>query len=171
MKVRIGLACHNLDDFPRGCFGQKMICAPLWHLTPMSPLPLLKQYGSTFQLTMGQLVAHVVDMGVDDCNLGQWAWTQFKGWHGQSTRIILVYVPCCSAGEETVYKQHCHHLHKQGILECPCSVLLRDLKWQLFTWQEAGDQLVVFLDANKDMMVGLFYDMLTGNGLHMQEAV
>ena len=33
----------------------------------------LKQYGGTFQLTMGQLVARVSDMGVDDRNLGRWA--------------------------------------------------------------------------------------------------
>ena len=94
----------------------------------------LKQYGGTFQLTMGQLAARVADTGVDDRNLGRWAWTQFKGRHGHSTHIVSVYVPCCSTGEETVYKQQSRHLRQHRIMECPRTVLLRDLKWQLVTW-------------------------------------
>ena len=39
----------------------------------------LHQYGGTFHLTMGQLASYVVDKGVDDQNLGCWAWTQLKG--------------------------------------------------------------------------------------------
>jgi hypothetical protein len=131
----------------------------------------LKQYGGTFQLTMGQLASRVTDTGVDDRNLGRWAWTQFKGRHGHSTHIVLVYVPCCSEGEETVYKQHCRHLRKNGIMDCPRHVLLRDLKLQLVTWRQAGDRLIVFLDANEDMTSGIFNDMLTGEGLHMKEAI
>jgi hypothetical protein len=66
-----------------------------------------------------------------------------------------------------VYKQQCHHLHQNGIQDCPRIVLLQDLKWQLFAWQEAGDHLLVFLDANENMMAGPFHDMLMGEGLHM----
>ena len=66
----------------------------------------LHQYGSTFQLTMGQIASFVVDKGVDDRNLGCSAWTQLKGRQGPPTRIVLVYVPCQSTGEETVYWQH-----------------------------------------------------------------
>ena len=65
----------------------------------------LRQYGGTFQLTMGQLASYVVDKGVDDWNLGCWAWTQCKGRQGPPTRIVSVYVPCRSTGEETVYRQ------------------------------------------------------------------
>jgi exonuclease III len=88
----------------------------------------LKQYGGTFQLTMGQLASRVAETGVDDRNLGRWAWTQFKGRNGHSTRIVSVYVPCRSDGEETVYKQHQRHLRTIGIMDCPRHVLLHDLK-------------------------------------------
>ena len=54
---------------------------------------------------MGQLASYAADKGVDDQNLGHWAWTQLKGCQGPPTRIVLVYVPCQSTGEETVYRQ------------------------------------------------------------------
>jgi hypothetical protein len=131
----------------------------------------LKQFGGTFQLAMGQMASRVDDTGVDDWNLGRWAWTLFKGCNGHSACIVLVSVPCNSDGEETVYRQHCRHLCKNGITECPRLVLLSDLKQQLLTWQQSGERLIVFLDANEDMTSGGFHDMLTGNGLHMREAV
>jgi hypothetical protein len=120
---------------------------------------------------MGQLASRVADKGVDDRNLGRWAWTQFKGQHGHSTCIVSVYVPCHSEGEETVYKQHRRHLHGNGIMECPRHILLRELRQQLLSWRSAGNRLVVFLDANENMTKGPFYDMLTGEGLYLWEAV
>ncbi|MCK7581431.1 MAG: hypothetical protein MZV65_41235 [Chromatiales bacterium] len=98
----------------------------------------LRQYGGTFQLSMGQLASRVADTGVDDRNLGRWAWTLFTGRNGHSTRIISVYVPCRSAGEETVYRQHCRHLRQHGIMDCPRQVLLRDLKQQLLILAAGG---------------------------------
>ena len=99
----------------------------------------LRQFGGTFQLTMGQLASRVAEKGVDTRNLGRWAWTQLKGRHGCSTHIISVYVPCLSVGEETIYKQHWRHLQSQNIMECPRQVLLRDLRQQLLAWRSAGD--------------------------------
>jgi hypothetical protein len=131
----------------------------------------LRQFGGTFHLAMGQMASRVDDTGVDDRNLGRWAWTLFKGRNGHSARIISVYVPCRSEGEETVYQQQCQHLRKNGITDCPRLVLLRDLKQQLLTWRQSGERLIVFLDANEDTTSGGFHDMLTGNGLHMREAV
>jgi hypothetical protein len=120
---------------------------------------------------MGQMAANVYDKGVDGRNLGRWAWTQFCGRNERSTRILSAYVPCRSSGEETVYKQHTRYLRRQGILTCPRQVLLQDLRALLIEWRQAGDRIIVFLDANEDMTAGPFQQMLTGNGLHMQEAV
>ena len=100
----------------------------------------LRQYGGTFHLTMGQLASRVADAGVDDRNLGRWAWTRFKGRNGHSTCIISVYVPCRSNGEETVFKQHQRHLRQNNIMDCPRRVLLRELRQQLISWRNAGDR-------------------------------
>jgi hypothetical protein len=97
----------------------------------------LRQFGGTFHLTMGQMASNVSGTGVDDRNLGRWAWTRFSGRNGHSTRIISVYVPCRSMGEETVYKQHTRHLRRQGTLTCPRQVLLHDLRALLISWRQA----------------------------------
>jgi hypothetical protein len=81
----------------------------------------LKQFGGTFHLSMGQIAPYVAETGVDDRNLGRWAWSQFKGRNGHSTQIVSVYVPCRSMGEEMVYKQHSRHLRKNGIHDCALS--------------------------------------------------
>jgi hypothetical protein len=131
----------------------------------------LKQFGGTFQLTMGQLASRVADTGVDDRNLGRWAWTLLMGRNGHATQIVSVYVPCHSDGEETVYCQHSRHLLKNGIMACPHQVLLQDLRQQLIIWRQAGERLVVFLDANEKITTGPYQEMLTGQGLHMHKAV
>jgi hypothetical protein len=68
-----------------------------------------QQYGGTFQLTFGALAAEVVETGVDECNLGRFAWTNFKGCNGHIARIVLIYLPCRtgrSSGDLTVMNQH-----------------------------------------------------------------
>jgi hypothetical protein len=101
----------------------------------------LKQFSSAFQLSMGQLASHIAETGVDDRNLGHWAWSQFKGRNGHSTQIVSVYVPCRSSmgREETVHKQHSQHFRKIEILDCPCLVLLWEVRQQLITWLRTGD--------------------------------
>jgi hypothetical protein len=131
----------------------------------------LRQFGGTFQLTMGQLASRVANTRVDDRNLGQWAWTLLTGHNGHAARIVSIYVPCHSDGVETVYRQHSRHLLKNGITACPRQVLLQDLRQQLLLWRQAGECLIVFLDANEDMTSGPYQEMLTGQGLHMREAV
>jgi hypothetical protein len=43
-----------------------------------------QQYGETFQLTFGALAAKAVETGVDECNLGRFAWMKFKGRNGHT---------------------------------------------------------------------------------------
>jgi hypothetical protein len=111
----------------------------------------LWQYGGTFQLSLGQLASWVADIGIDDRNLlGQWAWTLlFTSWNEHSTCIISVYVPCHSAGKDTVYRQHSQYFCQNGIMDCPRHILLRDQKQQLLSWWQAGECLVFFIDVNE----------------------
>jgi hypothetical protein len=46
---------------------------------------VLRQFGGTFQLTMGQFASRVADTGVDDRILGRWAWTLLTGRNGHAT--------------------------------------------------------------------------------------
>ena len=133
-----------------------------------------RQYGGTFQLTFGALAARVVDTGVDERNLGRFAWTKFQGRNGHIARIVSVYVPCRtsrSSGDLTVMNQHRRYFEAKGRLDCPRTILLEDIRSSLQSWRQAGERLVVFIDANENMTKGPFHDMFTGPELHMQEAV
>jgi hypothetical protein len=101
-----------------------------------------RQYGDTFQLTFGDLASRVVDTGVDDRNLGRFAWTQFQGRNGHRARVISIYVPCRSSrssGELTVMNQHQRHFEANGMTDCPRKILLEDIRQQLQMWREAGE--------------------------------
>ena len=133
-----------------------------------------RQYGGTFQLTFGELAARVVDTGVDDRNLGRYAWTKFQGRTGHVARIISIYVPCKtsrSSGTLTVMNQQRRYLEDQGIQDCPRSILMADIRALVHTWQQDGKRLVAFIDANENMTDGPFHEMFTSPELQMREAV
>jgi hypothetical protein len=133
-----------------------------------------RQYGGTFQLTFGELAARVVDTGVDDRNLGRYAWTKFQGRTGHVARIISIYVPCKtsrSSGTLTVMNQQRRYLEDQGIQDCPRSILMADICALLHTWRQDGERLVAFIDANENMTDGPFHEMFTSPELQMREAV
>jgi hypothetical protein len=48
--------------------------------------------------------------------------------------------------------------------------LLENLRSQLTEWRQAGERLIVFLDANENMLHGPFHDMLSSPDLQMREA-
>ena len=133
-----------------------------------------RQYGGTFQLTFGELAARVVDTGVDERQLGRYAWTKFQGRHGHVTRIISVYVPCKthrSSGTLTIINQHRRYFEAQGMTDCPRSILLADIQHLLSQWRQDGDRVIAFIDANENMLGGPFHAMFTAPELQMREVV
>jgi len=133
-----------------------------------------RQYGGTFQLTFGSLAARVVDTGVDDRGLGRYAWTKFQGRNGHVARIVSIYVPCKasrSSGDLTVMNQHRRYFDAQDIPGCPRQLLMEDIRACLLLWRQAGERLVVFIDANENMTNGPFHHMFVHPELGMREAV
>ena len=47
--------------------------------------------------------------------------------------------------------------------------MVQDLGEALCKWRGAGESLVLFINANKDMMDGYMQQMLLGEGLNMRE--
>ena len=75
------------------------------------------------------------------------------------------------SGDETIYRQQAQHFWQDGVFTCLCELLLQDLKAALIAWWQAGECLIVFLDANENMISGPFHDMLTGTDFHIYEAI
>lgn len=99
-------------------------------------------------------MAHrVISSGRDPTGLGRWCWTCYRGQHDVTLRIITAYCPggSASSGERTIFWQHQRYLDSQFDNRTPPEAMLEDLCKDLQLWREAGDQLVVMLDANESV--------------------
>ena len=85
-------------------------------------------------------------------SLGRWAWMLIQGKHNMYTRIIAAYCPVISriqggAGQSTVYAQQLRVLLKD-----PIEAFWHDLQQQLRIWVDAGENLIVSGDWNKNVV-------------------
>jgi hypothetical protein len=60
---------------------------------------------------------------------------------------------------------------ENGMMECPRRILLDDIQSQLQAWRQAGERLVVFIDANENTTNGPFHQMFGSPALQMREVV
>lgn len=107
-------------------------------------------FGGTATFLSPHATAQMDSYGEDPRGLGRWTWVLINGRHGLRTRIITAYRPTTdhsnSAG--TVYSQQELVLQAQGITSNPREAFLEDLAHQIRGWMEAGDQIVIGMDAN-----------------------
>jgi hypothetical protein len=104
--------------------------------------------------SINNAACRVMGSGWDSTGLGQWAWTHFQRQNGIVTRVICAYRPCALAGSDkvfSVYTQHQCFLDEQLDDICPREAFIWDLCTDLDAWIEQGEQLIVALDANKDL--------------------
>ncbi len=135
------------------------------------------QEGGMGILMFGQLTEYL-DMpnsGKDASGLGRWSMMVIKG-EGVQTRIICGYNPCNSrkTDSSTSYQQHRQYLimHKKDAVTCPRVKFREDLIHLLKTWREAGDRIIVCLDANKNIYSKAIEKALMEEGsLEMKEVV
>ncbi len=95
---------------------------------------------------------------------------------GVQTRIICGYNPCGNRRTDSSisYQQHQQYLiqQKRDAVTCPRTKFQDDLISLLRTWREAGDRIVVCLDANKNIYTKSIGKALTEEeGLGMKEVV
>ena len=62
-------------------------------------------------------------------------------------------MPCGkdARGKDTVYSQHQTYFREKGTPREPRQAMVQDFKSALARWLEAGEKVVVFMDANKDI--------------------
>jgi len=133
-----------------------------------------RQQGGAFGMVFGQLASTIRDVGSDPTGLGRWAWMFAQGRDGHKVRIIVAYQPCVSKLSQlgTVHTQHRRYLNSHGRKdETPRSAFRKDLIIALLTWRQAGERLILFMDANEDTTKGPLNEALTGPGLLMREGV
>ena len=91
------------------------------------------------------------------------------------TRIVCGYNPCCSPkkAKRSTYQQHRRYLTTvESDQTCPRKRFREDFIKQLEQWREAGDRLIVCMDANENIYRKQVGKILTNEeGLAMKEVV
>ena len=135
------------------------------------------QEGGTALLLYGPLIEQYdfEHSGKEDTGLGRWVVMVFRGSEGIITRIICGYNPCYNnkTGSKTSYQQHRRYfITKEKDRTCPRQRFRDDLVKKLQEWRDAGDRLVVCMDANEDIYNKSIGKALTDTaGLGMKEVV
>ena len=111
------------------------------------------QYGGTSVMAFDEAAHRIKSTGADLTGLGRWTWILFEGKSNHLTRIISAYVPCKTAEDkhQTVYNQHRRYFWKRGIQQCPRKLMHCHLVKQIKSWQDAGENIVLMIDANENL--------------------
>jgi hypothetical protein len=115
------------------------------------------QYGGTAIFSVNNAASRVMGSGKDITGLGRCTWTLFHGQNGIVMRVVCAYRPCTPSGMDkifSVYTQHQWFFDKQLDDICPRKAFIRDLFEEVDTWIEQGEQILVALDANKELRRG-----------------
>ena len=132
-----------------------------------------RQWGGTAIMSFGDAAAATVSSGKDESGLGRWSWMLFQGAHNNKTRIISAYKPCPTGprGLRTVFNQQRRYFRSIGRAGNPRTLFNQDLKEQLIQWRQAGEKLIVCIDANESAYNGTFKETLAIPELGMQEVI
>jgi len=100
----------------------------------------------------------------DYTRLGWFCWTTYQGKNNLILQIISGYQLCNSDnGHLSVLQQHWQYLdqYQPDNKAHPCNLFWTDLRTILQQWMDQGDQIIMGIDANKDIQhpdITTFYD-------------
>jgi hypothetical protein len=117
------------------------------------------QEGGTAMMVYGNLIQQFdpEGSGQDDLGLGRWTYMKFSGNDNIITWVICGYSPCANKKKDssTVYQQHRRHLiNKLNDDTCPRSRFREDLLCKMKQWRRKREQLILCLNANKNIYMG-----------------
>ncbi len=112
------------------------------------------QPGGCMITSINRASHRILNSGIDERKLGRWAWQRFSGKRGITLLVISAYRPCkpSTAGPSTTYSQHQRYLDTIGIHTCPRQCILDDLGKFIDKNRTAGDQIILGMDCNEDVM-------------------
>ena len=113
-----------------------------------------------------ELVPRVVDTEADPEGLGRWVSQVIEGAGDHIFRYVAAYKPCINCSK--VYTQQETHYHQQGSDREPSQAFLEDLHEALTAWDEAGEKVMIYIDANQDVRQGKVADMFVDLSLQEQ---
>jgi hypothetical protein len=152
--AELGICWHRLPtkdrlwERTRGWFESIKITAA-YNLKEKKPQQA--QWGGTALWSINNAVHRAIDSGHDSHGLGRWSWTRYQGRGNITLRVISAYRPCLSQGPLTVYAQHQNYFDSEDVEGCPRELFTSHLLTDIAQWTQAGDQIILMLDANEDI--------------------
>ena len=128
-----------------------------------------KQFGGVAVCVLGDSVHKVRSKGNDPTGLGRWTWSLLEGKQHHLTRIVSVYRPSISSGENTVDAQHTDYLRSNDDLRSPRQAIYEDLQTQINVWKASGENIIICIDANENILEGATRQFFQEND--MEEAI
>ena len=127
------------------------------------------QHGGTLMMSFPETIPRLIDASIDPEKLGRWVSHAVEGKGSHTIRYVAAYNPCNSRGNSTVHIQHQEHFRRKGTDREPRQAFLEDLRTAATAWIEAGEKVVMSMDANEDVRTGPLNAML--NSLGFQEQI
>ena len=124
------------------------------------------QVGGVLLWSINNACHRVIKSGHDSSQMGRWCWTTYRGKNGTILRVISAY-RCVenTTGPHSTWSQQILHLEERNIASDPRDMFIQDFVSALETWIERGDQIVLGLDLNENILVSSFTTQLATLGL------
>ena len=129
------------------------------------------QHGGTGIIMFDRMASIFNKYGTDPTGLGRWCWRMTRDKTNTAIRIITAYQPCRSSKRRlnTVYIQQRRYFRSNGDNRCPRAIFRLHLKTLLKTWTDAGDNVILFIDANENLATGPITKLL--RAIHMHDVI
>jgi len=110
------------------------------------------QPGRAAILVINKMAHRATKPGEDKAGLGRWCWAWLRGKASGHIRVYSGYRPGKTHGPHTIYQQHQRYLAKiQKTHKCSRDVFWDNLVEEVTEAQAKGDQVIILMDANKDI--------------------
>jgi hypothetical protein len=120
---------------------------------------------------VGRLASSVIESGTDLMGLGCWYWIRIDGG-SKNTCVVTAYHttnPLRKMKGKTVWDQHIRYFKARGQICNPHDMFSANLISLLWQWKNAGDEIVLLGDFNKNIYTGNLARSLSGDNLRMHE--
>jgi len=119
------------------------------------PVKSPQQYGGCDNWSIDKAAYRILSRGSDKSGLGRWCWTRYRGKNNKSLRVVAAYRPVENkTGPDSVWNQQKSYFLNKMVPRNPRTIFNSDLAIEAASWIEAGDQIIIGVDANEQLTGG-----------------
>ena len=118
------------------------------------PLASATQPRGCMAISSGLTKRRIIQKGIDERNLGRWAWIKFQGKMNRTVRFISARQCGSNVGLSTIFSQQRSYFDKEGDNRHPREMFQKEMCELLNKWKNEGDVIVMSVDANEHATTG-----------------